>query len=64
MGAALATLRAGLEPLMLRRTKATRDANGEPIVALPPRVTNIEWLLFSEEVHEAIGLTHDRVTLL
>lgn len=49
MTAALAELRAALEPLMLRRTKATRDARGAPIVLLPPRVTNVEWLLFSNE---------------
>jgi DNA repair protein RAD5 len=49
MTAALTELRAALEPLMLRRTKATRDATGAPIVLLPPRVTNVEWLLFSDE---------------
>jgi DNA repair protein RAD5 len=49
MTAALGELRGALEPLMLRRTKATRDATGAPIVQLPPRVTHVEWLLFSDE---------------
>ncbi|EOD30000.1 hypothetical protein EMIHUDRAFT_51583, partial [Emiliania huxleyi CCMP1516] len=47
--AAFGLLRGALDPLLLRRTKSTRGADGQPIVALPPRATHIEWLLLSEE---------------
>ena len=46
---ALGLLHHALQPLLLRRTKATRMADGSPIVQLPPRSTTIEWLLFTPE---------------
>ncbi|KAF7728830.1 DNA helicase rad5 [Apophysomyces ossiformis] len=36
-----------LEPIVLRRTKDMRDANGNPMVPLPPKQVNIEYLGFS-----------------
>ncbi|KAI1315874.1 DNA helicase rad5 [Mortierella claussenii] len=41
-----------LEPLVLRRTKMTKDANGNPIVMLPDRVIEIEYLKFSEQEND------------
>ena len=46
---ALGLLPHALQPLLLRRTKATRMADGSPIVLLPPRSVTIEWLLFTPE---------------
>lgn len=46
---ALNLLHAMLEPLLLRRTKETKGADGQPIVQLPPRKIIIERLLFSPE---------------
>ena len=46
---ALTRLHGALRPLLLRRTKATRGADGQPIVMLPPRQTVIEKLLFTAE---------------
>ena len=46
---ALGLLHHALQPLLLRRTKATRMADGSPIVLLPPRSVTIEWLLFTPE---------------
>ncbi|KAG0175436.1 DNA helicase rad5 [Apophysomyces sp. BC1034] len=36
-----------LEPIVLRRTKDMRDANGNPMVPLPQKQVNIEYLQFS-----------------
>ena len=47
--AALNTLHRLLAPRLLRRTKATRMADGSPLVSLPPRRVHHEWLLFSPE---------------
>lgn len=44
---ALEAVKAVLEPLVLRRTKDMRDANGQSIVALPPKEVKIEYLDFS-----------------
>ncbi|KAG0019575.1 DNA helicase rad5 [Podila clonocystis] len=41
-----------LEPLVLRRTKTTKDENGNPIVMLPERVIEIEYLQFSEQEND------------
>ncbi|KAF8940613.1 DNA repair protein, RAD5 [Dissophora ornata] len=41
-----------LEPLVLRRTKATKDENGNPIIMLPDRVIEIEYLKFSEQEND------------
>ncbi len=46
---ALAVLHKELRPLLLRRTKESRTADGAPIIRLPPRHVIIERLLFSEE---------------
>ncbi|KAG0347872.1 DNA helicase rad5 [Podila humilis] len=46
-----------LEPLVLRRTKATKDEDGNPIVMLPERVIEIEYLQFSEpenDIYQAL----------
>ncbi|KAG0297005.1 DNA helicase rad5 [Dissophora globulifera] len=46
-----------LEPLVLRRTKTTKDDNGNPIVMLPERVIEIEYLKFSEpenDIYQAL----------
>ena len=47
--AALNTLHRLLAPRLLRRTKATRMADGFSFVSLPPRRVHHEWLLFSPE---------------
>lgn len=44
---ALEAVKTVLEPLVLRRTKDMRDANGQSIVALPPKEVKIEYLEFS-----------------
>ncbi|KAG0362349.1 SNF2 family N-terminal domain-containing protein [Gamsiella multidivaricata] len=41
-----------LEPLVLRRTKTTKDENGNPIVMLPERTVEIEYLQFSEQEND------------
>ncbi|KAK3845878.1 MAG: SNF2 family N-terminal domain-containing protein [Linnemannia gamsii] len=41
-----------LEPLVLRRTKATKDENGDPIVMLPERTIEIEYLKFSVQEND------------
>ncbi|KAG0199736.1 DNA helicase rad5 [Mortierella sp. GBA30] len=41
-----------LEPLVLRRTKMTKDENGSPIVMLPERTIEIEYLKFSEQEND------------
>lgn len=46
---ALDRLHATLRPILLRRTKDTKTADGVPIIRLPPRTVVIERLLFSEE---------------
>lgn len=38
-----------LEPLVLRRTKNMRDINGQPIIDLPCKEVEIEYLEFSPE---------------
>ncbi|KAF9439014.1 DNA helicase rad5 [Entomortierella beljakovae] len=49
---ALKVITSVLEPLVLRRTKTTKDANGNPIVMLPERVIEIEYLNFSEQEND------------
>ncbi|SAL99318.1 hypothetical protein [Absidia glauca] len=44
---AISTVKSVLEPLVLRRTKNMRDKNGDPIVPLPSKEVNIEYLDFS-----------------
>ncbi|KAF9931703.1 DNA helicase rad5 [Mortierella antarctica] len=41
-----------LEPLVLRRTKMTKDENGNPIVQLPGKTIEIEYLKFSEQEND------------
>ena len=41
-----------MEPLILRRTKDMRDAQGELIVKLPPKDVEIVYLEFSKEERE------------
>lgn len=38
-----------LETILLRREKSTKDRNGNPIVQLPPKTTNIEYLDLSPD---------------
>ncbi|KAG0224670.1 DNA helicase rad5 [Actinomortierella wolfii] len=49
---ALKVVTSVLEPLVLRRTKATKDENGNPIVMLPERKIEIEYLDFSEQEND------------
>ncbi|KAF9583253.1 DNA helicase rad5 [Lunasporangiospora selenospora] len=49
---ALKILTSVLEPLVLRRTKSTKDENGDPIVMLPERTVEIEYLTFSEQEND------------
>ena len=46
---ALNLLHHAIQPLLLRRTKESRLADGSPIVRLPPRTVVVERLLFTEE---------------
>ena len=46
---ALHRLHQALQPLLLRRTKASKGADGLPIIRLPPRTLVIEKLLFTPE---------------
>ena len=55
--AALARLKAILAPLMLRRTKACRGADGRPIVELPPK--DVETLYV--ELSDGERAFHDAV---
>ncbi|KAI7850256.1 SNF2 family N-terminal domain-containing protein [Circinella umbellata] len=45
---ALTAVKTVLEPIVLRRTKDMRDIHGNPMVPLPPKQINIEYLQFSE----------------
>lgn len=54
---ALHAVQTVLEPIVLRRTKAMRDKQGKPMVPLPPKTINIEYLSFSAEeqdIYDAI----------
>ncbi|OBZ81326.1 DNA repair protein RAD5, partial [Choanephora cucurbitarum] len=54
---ALSAVQTVLEPIVLRRTKAMRDSQGQPMVPLPPKKINIEYLSFSAEeqdIYDAI----------
>ncbi|KAG2191703.1 hypothetical protein INT47_011364 [Mucor saturninus] len=54
---ALTAVQSVLEPIVLRRTKAMRDRKGRPMVPLPPKTINIEYLTFSPEeqdIYDAI----------
>jgi DNA repair protein RAD5 len=54
---ALSAVQTVLEPIVLRRTKAMRDRLGQPMVPLPPKTINIEYLAFSREeqdIYDAI----------
>ena len=56
----IAVLRRHLRPLLLRRTKGTRDANGEPIVQLPPRTVRTLYVALSEEEQDFYSTLHSR----
>jgi DNA repair protein RAD5 len=46
-----------LEPLVLRRTKATKDENGNPIIMLPEKIVDIEYLEFTDpenDIYQAL----------
>ncbi|KAI9250369.1 SNF2 family N-terminal domain-containing protein [Helicostylum pulchrum] len=54
---ALTAVQSVLEPIVLRRTKAMRDRNGQPMVPLPPKTVSVEYLSFSPEeqdIYDAI----------
>lgn len=54
---ALSAVQTVLEPIVLRRTKAMRDSQGKPMVPLPKKTINIEYLEFSPEeqdIYDAI----------
>lgn len=38
-----------IKPIMLRRTKQTKDRNGKNIIALPDKFSNIEFVELSEQ---------------
>jgi len=46
---ALGVVQGVLEPLVLRRTKNMKDINGQPIIDLPNKDVEIEYLEFSPE---------------
>ncbi|KAJ3278361.1 DNA helicase rad5 [Borealophlyctis nickersoniae] len=46
---ALEIVQTVLEPVILRRTKDLKDADGNPIVELPPKRIEIKYLEFSQE---------------
>ncbi|KAL0083977.1 P-loop containing nucleoside triphosphate hydrolase protein [Phycomyces blakesleeanus] len=49
---ALSAVKRVLEPIVLRRTKAMRDQNGDPMVSLPEKKINIEYLDFTPQEQE------------
>ncbi len=49
---ALKVLRRALQPLLLRRTKDSKDREGRPILSLPPRVDEVVELDFAPEERE------------
>ncbi|KAG0266325.1 DNA helicase rad5 [Actinomortierella ambigua] len=49
---ALKVVTSVLEPLVLRRTKTTKDENGDPIIMLPEKSIEIEYLDFSEQEND------------
>jgi DNA repair protein RAD5 len=54
---ALSAVQSVLEPIVLRRTKAMRDQKGQPMVPLPTKTINIEYLSFStheQDIYDAI----------
>ncbi|KAG0245883.1 DNA helicase rad5 [Mortierella sp. GBA43] len=54
---ALKVVTSVLEPLVLRRTKSTKDQHGNPILMLPERFVEIEYLQFSEaenDIYQAL----------
>ncbi|KAI9480559.1 MAG: SNF2 family N-terminal domain-containing protein [Benjaminiella poitrasii] len=54
---ALTAVQTVLEPIVLRRTKAMRDSRGDPMVPLPLKTTNVQYLSFSREeqdIYDAI----------
>ncbi|KAK4518092.1 uncharacterized protein ATC70_001443 [Mucor velutinosus] len=54
---ALSAVQTVLEPIVLRRTKAMRDHKGQPMVPLPPKTINIEYLSFNaheQDIYDAI----------
>lgn len=54
---ALSAVQTVLEPIVLRRTKAMRDHRGQPMVPLPPKTVNIEYLSFNpheQDIYDAI----------
>ena len=56
----LALLQRCLRPLMLRRTKATRDAQGNPILSLPERKHSTLTVPFSPEEEDFYTALHSR----
>ncbi|KAJ3128319.1 DNA helicase rad5 [Nowakowskiella sp. JEL0407] len=55
---AMETVQTILEPILLRRTKDMKDANGLPIVPLPSKEIFIKYLDFSEEEQEIYQELH------
>lgn len=54
---ALSAVQTVLEPIVLRRTKAMRDHKGQPMVPLPSKIINIEYLSFNpheQDIYDAI----------
>lgn len=60
---ALPRLKAALSPIVLRRTKKTRDTKGELIVALPPKDIQIIRLEFSKEEREFYSAVFNQTRL-
>ena len=58
--APLELLQRHLRPLLLRRTKACRGADGAPIVSLPPRTVRVVRLDFSAEERDFYTALHSR----
>jgi DNA repair protein RAD5 len=56
----LAVLQQTLRPLMLRRTKETTDAEGEPILRLPPRRSKLMRIPFSPAEADYYRALHSR----
>ena len=57
---ALEIVQAILSSILLRREKSTRDRNGRPIVELPPKELDTQYLAFSEAEREIYNNVYDR----
>jgi DNA repair protein RAD5 len=55
---ALQTVQRVMEPIVLRRTKESRDLNGVPLLQLPPKAIQVVYLDFSRQEREIYDMLH------